>query len=772
MLLASLWCILLYYRIIASQDLIVWLSIIVMGVVWSAIRHYSQYKWYHNIINVCCELIILWIVLSDISSLVSLYHPFSLAYLHIFSSHRYLLPPIMRWCVWWCILLYVGELWIQNHRSSILTLQWRLINLISIIWTIGIIWYWYLPISYISWVEWQHNGILHDQTIIEWQWQTGDVIMIFLESFSFDNSRLVGWSNPMLSWFDTIAAQGTYFASMISNGCSSDAWHIATLAWAWPRHSSLDDWWYYHNHSTPYPWLAHVFNRHWYDTIFISTAPLSFLNQRDFLVKNWFNTLIDYNHFSWSTLYGWFKTAPDADLYQNIIDTLDTWSWVHQFIVGQTMSTHLPYDTPYWSTKEQARNYADDALKQFYDTLVDKGFFEQWILVLISDHRKFDPLTQWELQQRWQTAHGKIIWAIIWNNITPQIFSGPIQHIDIYHTLAHRFSSWSTISSIYYNNPLTQTIQRDRTIRYCPFVDNQLHITTPSWSYYQHDPWLPQNISQIINNHIWTNHLSGESWSRRHKAQRLFSSQQSTPSKPPIQLVGHRGGSASGQNTIQWIRSVAWWWVRAIEIDVARTKDNILLLTNGHTSNIKCSIPLSGFINQYSWSFLINHCTDKDGDPLHTIYEVLTKIAWLFDTIFLEVKLSDTESEQHIRIVVDTLQDAIVSTRTTNVVSVISYHSGLMKLLHDEYPALSLWQDSYTSDDVFSIQDTRFNYFLTEKSTYRQQHISHAHRHNIPFVVYTISSKEELYQAIAYWADMALVSDIAQAQQRLRERKP
>lgn len=41
-----------------------------------------------------------------------------------------------------------------------------------------------------------------------------------------------------------------------------------------------------------------------------------------------------------------------------------------QFLVAQTISTHLPFNTPYGTTREDVARYADDAFGKFYDGLV------------------------------------------------------------------------------------------------------------------------------------------------------------------------------------------------------------------------------------------------------------------------------------------------------------------------------------------------------------------------------------------------------------------
>jgi phosphoglycerol transferase MdoB-like AlkP superfamily enzyme len=62
------------------------------------------------------------------------------------------------------------------------------------------------------------------------------------------------------------------------------------------------------------------------------------------------------------------------------------------FIVLQNISFHKPYNTPYGTTQQDARKYADKSLFYFYLQLKKSGFFNNGLLVIVGDHRKMEPL--------------------------------------------------------------------------------------------------------------------------------------------------------------------------------------------------------------------------------------------------------------------------------------------------------------------------------------------------------------------------------------------
>lgn len=65
-------------------------------------------------------------------------------------------------------------------------------------------------------------------------------------------------------------------------------------------------------------------------------------------------------------------------------------------MVLQTISFHKPYNTPYGKTQEDAIRYSDKTLFYFYLQLKKAKFFDNGILVIVSDHRKMEPLKEKE----------------------------------------------------------------------------------------------------------------------------------------------------------------------------------------------------------------------------------------------------------------------------------------------------------------------------------------------------------------------------------------
>jgi phosphoglycerol transferase MdoB-like AlkP superfamily enzyme len=213
-----------------------------------------------------------------------------------------------------------------------------------------------------------------------------NIIIIFAESLSPVDSLRVGKINDRLPYFDSISQEGTTFTNYINNGCTSDTAHIALL-----RGVEALDVASYTGYQAPLESLPAFLRSYGYDTTFLSTVPLSFLNQRDFLKEMDFDQIIGEEAFSGQKHYV-FDAAPDEDLYTKALEILAEKADSPQpyTLMMQTISFHKPYDTPYGTTQAEALRYADETLGRFYKLLKLSHFFDTGILIIVGDHRKME----------------------------------------------------------------------------------------------------------------------------------------------------------------------------------------------------------------------------------------------------------------------------------------------------------------------------------------------------------------------------------------------
>ena len=280
----------------------------------------------------------------------------------------------------------------------------------------------------------------------KWDWKDVNVILIFAESASAIDSYHLWWKNNM-PHLDMIQKDWITFSNFISNWTNSSEAHVGTLIWAislWKSYKYTFE-----------EWIAEFLNKQWYKTIFISTASLWFLNQREFLEKVWFQKIIWEEAFEDKEKYS-FSAAPDEYLYEKALEEIQNQTWKY-FMWLQTISFHSPYSSPY-NTRDgdnmyQTLKYADEKLYDFYIKLQEIWFFKNWILIIVWDHRKTSPAELWESYIFGDTRKYRSVATVVWTWIQSWLInSNIIQHTDFYHSIKKTLWQWDVKLDRYYNN--------------------------------------------------------------------------------------------------------------------------------------------------------------------------------------------------------------------------------------------------------------------------------------------------------------------------------
>lgn len=188
--------------------------------------------------------------------------------------------------------------------------------------------------------------------------------------------------------------------------------------------------------------MPQFFNSLGYQTTFLSSVPLTFLHQREFLERLDFTTIIGEEAFLTGQKYV-FNAAPDGELYNKALDVIRTRDKKKPLFLGlQTISSHKPYSSPGGNSERAAMTYSDLELQQFYDQLKNDGFFKNGTLIIVGDHRKMEPLEREEFQKFGQSANGRAVMTVIGPGIEPDTFSDDvIQHIDVFSSLKYRYGT-------------------------------------------------------------------------------------------------------------------------------------------------------------------------------------------------------------------------------------------------------------------------------------------------------------------------------------------
>lgn len=370
------------------------------------------------------------------------------------------------------------------------------------------------------------------------QKRTGDVIVVFAESFSVVDSLRAGGIYDYLPGFDSIAADGITYKNFIANGCTSDTSHIALLQGIEPREvgqSSSDS---YKTYKTYTDSLPVFFQQQGYDTLFLSTAPLSFLHQRNFLSGVQFQTIIGEEAFLNGPRYV-FNTAPDKQLYDRALNILANHDQSKPLFLGmQTISSHKPYNSPGGNNERQAFAYSDAMLKEFYAQLKESGYFTKGgTLIIVGDHRKMEPLEHEEFQKFGISANGRAVMTIVGPGIPAGSYSDAlVQHTDIFSSLKYLYATGQVTLNSRFNDMLEKYTGRNQAVRYCQYVERQYIATDKvnrSWTISSSND--TQNFSYISSYKAFQKFTGSiEDESREIAALK---------EKLGLTIIGHQGGA-------------------------------------------------------------------------------------------------------------------------------------------------------------------------------------------------------------------------------------
>lgn len=314
-----------------------------------------------------------------------------------------------------------------------------------------------------------------------WYWNRKNIILLVVESFSAVDSNRISWLKNYMPLLDKVMENWKIFTNFFASSNTTDGWLINLLQWVEviPYRASSD---YY---STFFPLtlsLPFFFNNLWYSTYFITTWPLEFLHKKDFLKNIWFDRIIWWDYFYDKPKYT-FWSAPDEDLYEKSLSIIkeNVNNWKPFFMNMLTISSHLTYNTPYWTTKEDMYRYVDEKIYDFYNKLSETWYFKNWILIIVWDHRKMSPLEDWEYEKYWVSSYWRIWASIIWTWVFSGIKDENIyQQTDLFYSLKKYFGSWDVDMISDYNYLFSWTIKRDFAI--IPMFSDRNNVIVVKWN--------------------------------------------------------------------------------------------------------------------------------------------------------------------------------------------------------------------------------------------------------------------------------------------------
>lgn len=239
-----------------------------------------------------------------------------------------------------------------------------------------------------------------------------NVIVVIIESWSNYQSKAFG---GMLDWtpeLDEIARRHLRYTRFHAGGFSTNEGLVNLLGGVrlWAPFAHL-----FEAAEFGYAWgirpsLPGVFNDHGFTTALLTTGPLDFLSKGDWFRDLGFDHVEGNEHpfyDNWPRIA--FHAAADQALYERTLQWIDQTDAPYLAVL-ETVTTHQPYIDPESGERDMqaAFEYADHWAARFYEQLRARGFFDDGVLLITSDHRSMNPLLPGERERFGLAAPSRI----------------------------------------------------------------------------------------------------------------------------------------------------------------------------------------------------------------------------------------------------------------------------------------------------------------------------------------------------------------------------
>lgn len=279
--------------------------------------------------------------------------------------------------------------------------------------------------------NYEYNSFIPSVQKIEGLNKRKNVIVLFVESLSADQSKFFNGTHDNLKQLDDIAKNNIAFVNYYSNSFNTNTGNTAFLSstpYVYGPNSNTDS------------WLANSFvnnlSKHGYKTKMVYSA-----EDIGGLTKIWektgFEEFIDGNDdFYKNSERLVFNSVPDLDMYENILKHQVEWNKAPPyFCMVMTTSSHAPFilsasDNSKGGVKDYERciRYVDDTISTFYNKLKENGFFENGTLIITADHRAMTPFSAEEFNLHGEVGYSRVPLIIVDKDLPQGVYFNKLSH--------------------------------------------------------------------------------------------------------------------------------------------------------------------------------------------------------------------------------------------------------------------------------------------------------------------------------------------------------
>ncbi|WP_409524940.1 LTA synthase family protein [Nitrincola sp. MINF-07-Sa-05] len=191
--------------------------------------------------------------------------------------------------------------------------------------------------------------------------------------------------------------------------------------------------------------LPNLLNQEGYHTAFLTSGNLAFSHKDKWLESIGFDFLEGHDYAGYEghpRLH--FDAVPDDVLYERSMNYISDLMLEPNpfFVTVENVSSHHPFVHPYTGerSEEAVFRFMDDTAYEFYLQLRDSGFFENGLLVIVSDHRAMIPISSAENRIIGKETAALIPALVISDQHTAHEITQPYHQKDLLPTLVRHVS--------------------------------------------------------------------------------------------------------------------------------------------------------------------------------------------------------------------------------------------------------------------------------------------------------------------------------------------
>jgi lipoteichoic acid synthase len=320
--------------------------------------------------------------------------------------------------------------------------------------------------------------------------QQPNIIILLVESLSSYQSKYFSGLKDWTPNLDRIARQNVAFTNFYANGFCSNDGYISLLTGRPPIRPPASG---RHKRGEPFngftdltETLPMLLSQKGYATEFLMAGDFGFGGVGQWAQRLDFDLMEGHDHPSYD---GWdrfhFNSAPDEALYNRINERISLHDGERYFMFVVTLTTHHPFVNPENGHKSEAETimYGDKQLGLFYDKLMDQGFFDDGVLIILGDHHTMVPLKAGEVERFGSyRAAARVPMVVSFGNKKQAVVDGLHSQVDVFNSLKNmttstlRTSDWA--GDIFNDKPAKYIAHRRGDYRdvISIFTDNQDYL--------------------------------------------------------------------------------------------------------------------------------------------------------------------------------------------------------------------------------------------------------------------------------------------------------